>query len=389
MRLIRIHVVVSSVAMATLVGANDGEPPVAAQVQPADATQPEKPRVTQDPRKEWVDDTDTFNRQVAATVNGVAILKGEVIDRCCYKLSRMREVMQQRGDSQADYNTHRNILVQIELCPYLQAIIIAEAMTSQLTAEEIVETNLQIGNLFKDREVDKLMRELKVSTRQELEAKLHDLGSNLENIRKRYFATRMVNDFILRESSRAISQADVRSYYQSHVDDYYAPATVDWEQIQMTFFDENARVRARDLMKQIRQDVEGQVSVAVAAAKYSDGPTARQGGLRKSTKAGDVDDRHLEQLLFEMPIGKWSEIHEGPSEFQLVRVVSRSARGPKPLNDVEGEIRTTLMQKHILSQINEVLSGAKVESEFDLSDLKSFDFESQSIHLDVKKLPKK
>lgn len=317
----------------------------------------------------WKDDTEAYNRRTAATVNGAPILIGEVLDRYAAYLPEMRKHLQLMGRPQSEYNAQREVLVERELASHIQNRLIAGAMESSLSPRQLDQMRTQLAVDFAKEEVPKLCSQFEVDTRDELEIVLRKLGTRLEIVEKNFFISALVREFISGELARddSVSGEDMREYYEVHLQDYAFPAKVDWQQIQITFFDDDSKNIALERMGQAQEELVKQVSIEDVSKKYSDGMHAKDGGTWKGMAAGTLTDQKLEQLLFEMPSGRWSEIYEGPTELQLVRVVKRTVAGTLPYEEVQKDIRGKLNAVRIQKLVQQMIAEAIIESDFDLS----------------------
>ncbi len=319
----------------------------------------------------WKDDTEAYNQQIAATVNGDRILKGEILARYADYLSSMRKGLQSLRRSQAEFDQQREVFTQQDLPAHVQHRLIVAAVESSVTPQEWAKLRNQLAEHFTKDEIPKLLRHYGVDTRDELEAVLQDLGTTLGYTQKQFAVTAFCHLFVSREMARddVISGDEMTAYYEEHLQDYVVPANVDWQQIQITFFNDDSKKVALHKMEQARLELELQVPTKEVSDKYSDGIHAKEGGLWKAMAIGTLTDQKLEKLLFEMPMGRWSEIHEGPSELQLVRVARRRVATTSPYEKVQVEIRHKLNAARLRNLLLQMVADAKIETKYELSQL--------------------
>jgi parvulin-like peptidyl-prolyl isomerase len=323
-----------------------------------------------DPWEGWEDDTAIYNSKVAATVNGAPILNGDVLDRYAGYLISVREDMRKKRVPPDDYVKLREAFVHRDLEPHIQRRLLVESMKSSLKPDQIKSLQGHLDVMF-EREIEKLKRELKVSTRTELELELNKKGTTLENVKESFATERMAMEYaaIKMDKAEHIDRNDLINYYHAHLDEYAVAAKVEWEQIQISFNDKASQAKARERMKLALRELRDGARFEDVARKYSDGPSAKQGGAWEPMEAGSLADTKLETMLFEMPIGPLSDVYEGPSELQLVRVKSRQEAGRIPLGDVQDEIRQKLEleqnKKRSQKFLKELRSDAIVETKYD------------------------
>lgn len=336
-----------------------------------------------DPWADWQDDTAIYNSKVAATVNGAPILNGDVLDRYAGVVISAREQMQflwshpeklprgQKPPTPEDFEQLREVLVKRDLAMHVQRRLLVERMKSSLKPDQVKAMNAHIDQLF-DKEIDKLKRELKVSTRTELELELNKKGTTLDNVKDNFATERLAMEYIVLKSEKPepIDRLDLVAYYKEHLDEYAIPAKVKWEQIQVSFDQERSKSEAKKQIEAALKELDSGDPFDQVAKKYSDGPTAKAGGLRDWMEAGNLADTKLETKLFELPVGELSPPHEGPSEWQVVRIVERQQASRTPFGEVQDEIRKKIedgQNKNRPKKLFEQLfSEAIIESKYDL-----------------------
>ncbi len=336
-----------------------------------------------DPWADWRDDSAIYNSRVAATVNGAPILNGDILDKYSVVIVKVREQMQdlwdhpeklQKGQSRPtpkDFEQFREMLVQRDLAGHVQRRLLVERMKSSLKPDQIKAMDAHIDQLF-DREIDKLKRELKVSTRTELELELNKKGTTLQNVKDNFATERLAMEYIVLKSEKPepIDRLDLVAYYKEHLDEYAIPAKVKWEQIQVSFGPERSKSDAKKRIEAALRELDSGVPFDQVARKYSDGSTAKEGGQRDWMEAGNLADTKLEKKLFELPVGQLSPLHEGSSGWHVVRVVERQQAGRVPFGQVQDEIRKKIEDNQNKNRpkklFEQLFSEAIIESRYDL-----------------------
>lgn len=189
----------------------------------------------------WKDDTTFFNSQVAATVNGVPILNGDVLSRYAGWLDGVRSDMQKaasdpkmKGQIQKpeDYVKLRYQIIARDLPSYIQKKVLVERLKSGMKAEQWKLMESRIDELFEN-EIAKLKQEMEVNTKAELELALNQWGTTLKNIRDNFALDRLSQDCIHLKSDQLerIERADLIAYYESHPDAFKTTAQVNDHQV--------------------------------------------------------------------------------------------------------------------------------------------------------------
>lgn len=336
-----------------------------------------------DPWADWEDDSAIYNSKVAATVNGAPILNGDVLDRYAGVIIAAREQMQhlsahpeklQKGQPRPtpeDFEQFREMLVKRDLAGHVQRRLLVERMKSSLKPDQIKAMDAHIDQLF-DKEIEKLKRELKVSTRTELELELNKRGTTLQNVKDNFATERLAMEYIVLKSEKPepIDRLDLVAYYKEHVDEYAIPAKVKWEQIQVSFGPERSKSEAKKQIEKALKELDSGTPFDQVAKKYSDGPTAKSGGERDWMEAGNLTDSKLEKKLFELPVDEISPLHEGPSEWQIVRILDRQKASRTPFGEVQDEIRKKIEDNQNKNRpkklFEQLFSEAIIESKYDM-----------------------
>ncbi len=342
--------------------------------QVADATSDsEKPGVTTvgakfnpaNPWEDWEDDTAIFNSQVAATVNGAPITNGEVLDKFSQFLIGFREKLQQERKTPELYVKQRDMLVGQLLAQHIDRLVLIESMRSTMKPEQIKMMNSHFDALF-ETEIEKLKRDLKVSTRTELELELNKRGTTLQNVKDGFTTDQMATAFYHHKLGKPafIDRLDLLDYYQAHLDDYAIPKKVEWEQIQISYREATSKGKeeTQERMQAALAELKAGTAFQAVAKKYSDGPTAKEGGQWEPMEIGTLADTKLEKILFDLPIGKLSPVYEGPSALHVVRVRSRTEAGRVPLGDVQDEIRKKLEMDQVKERSKDLLKSLREEA---------------------------
>lgn len=335
------------------------------------------------PWKDWVDDTTIFNSQVAATVNGAPILNGDVLDRYAGYLISVREQMQafasdpknqktaQQLPTPEDYEKLRYSLIQRDIVAQIQKMVLVERMKGSLKPDQMKQMNTHIDQLF-EKEVERLKKDLQVSNKTELELELNKKGTTLQNVKDNFALDRLSMEYFVAKSEKPdpIERPDLVAYYKANPDKFAVPAKVKWQQIQVSVTPEMSKSAATKKLRQAIEELDRGVTFEKVAKKYSDGPTASEGGTWDWMEAGNLADTKLEKKLFQLPLKQLSEIHEGRESVCVVRVIDRKEAGRQPFENVHEEIRAILTEEQNKNRpkklMKELFATAVIETQYSL-----------------------
>lgn len=310
------------------------------------------------------DDTEIFNATVVARANGAPIFAGEVLERYGDYLRQIRPKV-----NEEDYVKVRDEIIRRDLRGHIQKHLLVERTKGELKPEQLKGLQASLDKMF-EQEVERLKKELKVSTRTELERELNNRSTSLNDIRNSFITQGIARGYIeaRAEKPKPIGLPDVREYYQSHQDEYKFPGKVRWRQIQISHESAGGRMHAQEKLREARAELDRGIPFEKVVAKYSDGPTAKEDGERDWTNQGSLADEKLDKLLFSMKIKSEVAEHLGNESCQLVQVLDREDAGVRPFTEVQGEIFQKLQPAgptNVQELIEKVYADAVIETKYD------------------------
>jgi len=227
----------------------------------------------------------------------------------------------------------------------------------------------QLDVPFEDNEVPRLIEVTKAKDRAELEAKLLDLGTSLNERREDFYRTMIARSWLQQsvKISKEVTHEQLIEFYREHESDYDQPERVRWEELMVRFDKHPSKSEAYSALALLGNDAyaatqataAGQPAFATIAPKHSDGFTAADGGVYDWTSQGSLASEQIDRRLFDAPVGEMSEILEGPTGFHIVRVIERREAGPTPFRDVQAKIREDLFNDRSEKAINARMTEMK------------------------------
>jgi len=155
-----------------------------------------------------------------------------------------------------------------------------------------------------------------------------------------------------------VSSAEVKRYYDAHLNDY---ATSDKVKVRAIFLRvedasdadavDKARARAQELRDAARRDK----SFEDLAKEHSEGPAAEQGGDLGTFGRGEMEGR-LEEVAFALKEGEVSDPIQSNGGFTLLFVEERIGGSHRPLDEVSPEIREALYNEALQQRFQDWLS---------------------------------
>lgn len=155
--------------------------------------------------------------------------------------------------------------------------------------------------------------------------------------------------FLLRESRRKWSRAEVEQFYRAHRGEYEHPERVRLRQI-LT----HDRTRAEEALAAL----ESGKDFAEVAAELSEGPKAHLGGDQGVLARSDLPPKFVD-VIFGLEPGETTEVIEAEYGFLVFEVVERLPAETVPLAAVEQEVLRRLEERHVDEQIGAFVEEAR------------------------------
>lgn len=309
------------------------------------------------------DDSDLFLATVVARADGAPIFAGEVLERYGDYLRFVRTKA-----SDEEFQKIREEIIRRDLKGHIQKHLLVERTKGELKPDQLKALNKQLEMMF-DKEVEKLKKELKVTTRTELERELIERGTSLNDIRNGFINKGIAQGYIEARAERpkTVNAPDLREYYKTHQDEFSFPAKVHWRQIHISHSGNGGRAKAEAKLREAQAELAQGASFESLVAKYSDGPTKDEKGVRDWMTKGSLADEKLDELLFKLGQNAPPEPYFGKDACQLVQVIDRQDAGVTPFTQVQDDIFRKLQPTgpaNIEELIEKIYSEAVIETKY-------------------------
>lgn len=317
--------------------ANDTNPPTEAELLAGHATVPGDLRQVDFTSSNVIREFD--ETEVVAYVDGEPILAGEVLEPYAGQLKQIRA---QAPPEQ--FAALRKQLLQRDLPLHIDNRVLIQAFHSSLTKDQRDNLDQAMDMMF-DKQVEEMKARFGIHTDHELDLELQKSDSSLATIRQAFANKVMAQEFLRGKLPNfpEPTRIELVDYYQEHLDEYRIAARARWEQIQISYGQHGGKNAASEVLYNAADELRNGVDFAEVARKYSDGPTAKQGGLWDWTQPGSLKDKNIDRAIFSIPVGQISDVFVGDSAFQIIRVVERQPEGHVPFEQLQDEIKQKLV----------------------------------------------
>jgi len=293
-----------------------------------------------------------------------AAAQGEILERVIVKVN---------GDivTQSEFEARQIAAVQqARIAPeqvekYLRdnnAHILQEAIDDLLLVQRAADLGIKLRPEYIKEVLDGIKKENKIASDEELQNQLKREGMTLEELKRNIERNILKRQVLQREleSKIAVTENDMKAWYDAHREDYTRAATVHLQEIVVRSDARNPSLAA-DLVARAR----GGEDFTELAKTYSVGPNKASGGdlgvLHKGDLAPDV-----EKVAFALAPGQVSDPLPTKDGFRILKVVERTEGSVVPYEDARAEIQRRLNQARSSEEIERYLEGLRQKAIVDL-----------------------
>ncbi|MBI3989086.1 MAG: peptidylprolyl isomerase [candidate division NC10 bacterium] len=297
--------------------------------------------------------------KVVAVVNGEVLTLSELQEEGKPLLRRI--VQELTGEEQKEQMK----ATQQQL---LEAMILRRLQLQEAKKEEIQTPPAEVTAA-----IEGIKRRGGFETDEELKAALAKEGITFERFKKGIEEQLLLSKIVTKQvtSTVILSEEELQRYYQEHQDQYKRPLEVKLRHIFIQVpqrADEEevskAEARAEEALAAIRAGMD----FAEAAARYSDGPTAKEGGELGRMKQGELAPE-LEKAAFSLPVGEVSDLIRMSGGFSIIKVEERTTDPSIPFAEVREAIQKALYQEKLQAKLKEWLDSLKSKAAIEVKGL--------------------
>jgi peptidyl-prolyl cis-trans isomerase SurA len=201
-------------------------------------------------------------------------------------------------------------------------------------------------------ELPPLLRKYYATNAYELKEKMTADNRSLDAIHESFRQDFLAQAFLQQKigGRLKVELPEMLKYYQEHVNDpeNQRPATITWREILVETKKYPSPQAAREKAERLADRIRKGEAFATLAKTESDGPslTKSAGGLMETTP-GSYGVASVNHAIESLPVGKLSEILEGPNSLHLVVVEKRRAAGPITFEESQDQIRRVLQDQKV------------------------------------------
>ncbi len=290
--------------------------------------------------------------QVAARIGSEVVIVGDLKAMAGDMLVQRKVKIPKEQEAEFYDQANRQILKQL-----IETKLVFNDAMHTIPAAGLSSMETKVNEYFDKDQLPEMLKTYGVSTRQELDAKLREHGSSLDRSRKQFFERTVAKEWLRQQVKldEEVPHADVLSYYQTHLADYEFPAKARWEELMVRFDRSPSKDAAYSAVAEMGNLAMRGTPFAEVAKARSQGVTAADGGAHDWTTKGSLVSKTLDDALFTLPPGTFSQIIESERGFHIVRVLQRTDAGRTSFVDAQGDIKKHLKDESVKKQINHYL----------------------------------
>ena len=293
--------------------------------------------------------------KIAAVVGDSIILGSEIEEKAAPLLAEVARL------PEAAKRTARAAALRREV---LERLIDDELILQQATELKLTVTSEQV-----DASIEEIKRQNNIDDdqlREALRAQGMSMAAYRADLKKQLLRFRVIN--IAVGSRVTISDDDVKTYYDRHMKD-----------------GTNVQVRASHIFIAIPENADPAVvaekqaqakklldralageDFAKLAREASDDPATRAEGGDLGYFGKDMLPKAIEELVFSMKVGEIRGPVRADRGFHVLKLVERKAKDPKPLAEVQDDVRMQLRQKEMERQTKSYLAELRKKTLVDV-----------------------
>ena len=212
------------------------------------------------------------------------------------------------------------------------------------------------------KQLDDIRKKNNLATLEDLETEIEKQGLNYEDFKDQIRRSLLTREVIGREvgSRIVLSRDDARKFYEAHKKEFESPGLVHLGQILISTEKrkpEEAEKRANDALAELKA---GQ-RFADIAKKYSDGPSAEQGGdvgfMKEESLAPDIA-----AVVAKLDLNEFSNPIQSKYGYIILKVLERYSPGIPKFEEVEKRVNDVMYDQKMQPELRQYMLQLRKES---------------------------
>jgi len=314
---------------------------------------------------------DTVVEEIIARVNNEIVTRTEYV--------RSRDQLKQEVQQQDPANADRAFAEK-------QRDVLRDLIDQQLLLQKGKDLGIT-GDTELIKRLDEMRKEMKLETMEELEKAAEAQGASYEdfkqNLRNQIVTQRVIGQEV--GSHLAMNKDDVKKFYDQHKAEMERPEQVRLSEILIAPKTPAKPAASAEAKPEPPSEAETEAALAAAQAKaqdvldqihkggkfadlakkYSDGPSAKDGGDLSYFKRGTLS-KELEDRVFALKAGEVTDVIRTKQGYVILQASEHQMAGIPPMKEVEPRIQDALYMQKLQPALRAFLTTLREEAFIDI-----------------------
>jgi peptidyl-prolyl cis-trans isomerase SurA len=211
------------------------------------------------------------------------------------------------------------------------------------------------------KQLDQIRQENNLASLEDLQKEVEQTGISWEDFKEKIRRKLLMREVMGREVGRSIvvSREDARKFYDAHKKDFDSPGSVHLAEILIStekYKPEEAEKRAKEALAALTNSKFNEI-----AQKYSDAPTAKDGGDIGFFRTGTLAPA-LQGVVDKLDVGESSGLIQTKYGYTILKVLERFSPGIATFDQVEQQIEEKLYNDQMGPALRKYLTQLRRDS---------------------------
>ncbi len=305
------------------------------------------------------------DEDVAARVNGNPIFVSEILAPYRAPLEAERAKR-----SPEEYQRIRKNLIKRDLDGHIEQALVLDAVKKQIPAEQWDSVNEQLDTFFYDQELPRLQKEHGFQSIVDVEALMQQQGMTLATYRRIWGDRQLASQYVQEQLPKVkVTLPELRQAYRDRLEEFTEPEQIKWQQCWISTLKSGSKREAYQRLTQAVEALKKGKSFDQVIKDYSDGPRAKSAGHWDWVAPDSLSDEALRETLDSLEVDVIGPVLEDERGYRLIKLTGRRPARSKPFEEVQQELRESLIQEKRAAAakklIEKLKSEAHIETIFD------------------------
>jgi peptidyl-prolyl cis-trans isomerase SurA len=210
--------------------------------------------------------------------------------------------------------------------------------------------------------LDQMRKDTKLATIEDLQKDAEQQGVNWEDFKEQIRRQLLMQEIISRDvgSRIVVSREESRKYYEQHKSDFTSEGMIHFAEILVStekYKPEEAEKRAKDAEAELK----GGAKFKEVVKKYSDDPSADQGGDIGFMKTSAIAPA-ITAAVSKLEVNEYSDPIQVKSGYLILKVMERFSPGTPKFEEVESRVSDALYSQRMEPKLREFLTRLRKDS---------------------------